>query len=433
MDYFYNFCLEKISSLLSGKKKILELGGSSPILKIEAKKIFPRIEWHQVQTSDSGFRRRWDHFFSVHNNNEKKFDAIIFTQKFEKYPQIQELLRNIRVLTTEEAFFLCSSSNASHYSFLINLLLGESHCEEESWSKFSYSAIFKILLNFGWLPNLLSTKISFPEDAVFTENLITFMQKQGIPKETAKRYLASEQLIIGCRKRKDLPEKKFKGSSVSVVVPVNNPKQFINNVASSPGLREIGAQLILSKNPCSAAQAWEEGRRHAKHDWIIFCHQDVYFPEGSGIEILSKLAEIPKKERAEKLIGFCGLSESERKETEKSGLAIDRVYLFDFPETLRAISMDEFAIILSKDTNYAIDRSLGWHLWATDLCLQGIHAASSRYGHIIKIPVFHNSYNDGVLGRDFYESVQKLLKKYPERNVISTLCGAFYREKERFD
>ena len=34
-----------------------------------------------------------------------------------------------------------------------------------------------------------------------------------------------------------------------------------------------------------------------------------------------------------------------------------------------SLSIDEFAVALTRDTSHEIEAALGWHLWATDLCV----------------------------------------------------------------
>jgi hypothetical protein len=73
----------------------------------------------------------------------------------------------------------------------------------------------------------------------------------------------------------------------------------------------------------------------------------------------------------------------------------------------------------------AIDAALGWHLWATDLCLQ----ARARRGaaHILEVPLFHNSTTAYVLPDAFHASAQRLLDKYPGLDRVPTLCGELKR------
>lgn len=87
------------------------------------------------------------------------------------------------------------------------------------------------------------------------------------------------------------------------------------------------------------------------------------------------------------------------------------------------ISLDEFAIIINKNAAVEIDPALGWHTWATDLCLQAYLRDDVKNAVIIAAVLFHNSWNDYVLGESYIESAKILKNKYPLINRIETLCG----------
>jgi hypothetical protein len=106
----------------------------------------------------------------------------------------------------------------------------------------------------------------------------------------------------------------------------------------------------------------------------------------------------------------------------RAGLVIDRGARFDYPQGAAAVSIDELAVGLAADSVHSIDPALGWHLWATDLCLaaRGRGLTAPR---IVRIPLFHNTYNDGQLPQSFYAAAGQLRAKYPQLASIPTLCG----------
>ena len=56
---------------------------------------------------------------------------------------------------------------------------------------------------------------------------------------------------------------------------------------------------------------------------------------------------------------------------------------------------------------------------ATDLILAG--SAPSK---IVRVPLFHNSLNDGVLPKAYHVSAAYLRAKYPDVGPIESLCGS---------
>jgi hypothetical protein len=88
------------------------------------------------------------------------------------------------------------------------------------------------------------------------------------------------------------------------------------------------------------------------------------------------------------------------------------------------LSIDELAIVVARDSIHRIDSALGWHLWATDLCLTMI-CTHGVFPRIVRLPVFHNSSNDYVLPTSFADAAATLRRKFPEFGPIHTLCGTF--------
>jgi hypothetical protein len=85
-------------------------------------------------------------------------------------------------------------------------------------------------------------------------------------------------------------------------------------------------------------------------------------------------------------------------------------------------------VAIHRDCAVSIDEQLGWHLWATDLCLQALGLGQRKWvPRILQVPLFHNSLNDYSLPAAFHQSAERLLAKYPQWARISTLCGELTR------
>jgi hypothetical protein len=211
-----------------------------------------------------------------------------------------------------------------------------------------------------------------------------------------------------------------------VIVPVNNELQFALNAGRSPGLSEIGAQLIPCRGAKSASDAFSSGRAQAYGEWLLFCHQDVYFPVGFGFTLSKLLASVPAEHASRTVVGFAGIGTISPSDpyarTFNAGLVIDRAHCYDWPAADAAVSLDEFAVLLHRDSPLEIDPSLGWHLWATDLCLAAIRGSPPTFPKIVRIPVYHNSLSDHSLPSAMYESAAKVAAKYPKQTGIRTLC-----------
>lgn len=214
---------------------------------------------------------------------------------------------------------------------------------------------------------------------------------------------------------------------ISVIVPVNRYWQYKENVLASPGLKEIYAPIIPIMAAENAAEAYEAGCKDARHPWRLFCHQDVWFPPGFGKELMERLGNTDPRD----IVGFAGVKLGDA----PCGRVLDRGRrLLDWASTEKAISMDELAICLHKDTPLRLDSSLGWHLWATDLCLQANRHFSSHTGARVfsmRNAPHHNSRSGFDLPKEFIYSAKILSEKWHSVERITTLCGVITRSHER--
>jgi|SRR5580765_840512 len=206
---------------------------------------------------------------------------------------------------------------------------------------------------------------------------------------------------------------------IDVVVPVNNEDEFMRNPRSSPGLSELSGYIVPVHEAKNAADAWDQGIARCTAPWIIFCHQDVWFPSGSGKAIEAILAKVPAQDEPYALFGTVGVGWRDAGPC-WAGTALDRGKLLDWPDSDSAVSIDELCVIMHRTCHYKIDPRLGWHLWGTDLCLQAMKAMHPA--KIVRVLLHHNSTLTAI-PNEFYSSAALLRKKYPERQIFHTLNG----------
>ena len=289
----------------------------------------------------------------------------------------------------------------------------------------SPASLFKRLLDAGWMPDLAGQTAATPLSAPLRAAAHAAADALGVPNATAERTLGIDWMIVESRRLFDaLRSVPTTGpAAFDVVVPTTRESQLRLNVEISPGLREVGARLVSYRRARDAAEALEQSLAHGEADWILYCHQDVYFPSGFGHRLNELLASIPPEEHARTLIGFAGMGANlAANRCEPAGFVIDRRNRFDHGESAAAVSIDELAIVVSRRSLHRIDPSLGWHLWATDLCLTSI-VQHRVFPRIVRLPLFHNSSNDHVLPEAFRASAQVLARKHAGFGTIHTLCG----------
>lgn len=111
-------------------------------------------------------------------------------------------------------------------------------------------------------------------------------------------------------------------------------------------------------------------------DVLVYAHQDVFFPAG-WVERFTeqwRRAESHHRDRVAVagVYGVKTLSPDPRKKNVRAGHLLDRGQLLREPAILprEVDSLDECVVAISVASGLRLDPALGWHLWATDLCLQ---------------------------------------------------------------
>ncbi|HUN71588.1 MAG TPA: methyltransferase [Steroidobacteraceae bacterium] len=433
------------AAVWSDAGSVLELGCANGRLGAACKQASPGMRWTGVDASEAALSEaagRLDRVISMDLDQPDRgalgdgYDLVVFGDLIEHLRDPAACLQLAHEISVPQARLVCCIPNMVHASVIERMLAGDLSYDsagllDATHLRFlSQGSAFKLLLDAGWLPNVRDRYAAGHGNEPFLRHLLAAARELGIPEQTALGHLLSYQLIIDCIKSPPAPAPAPAGASArfAVVVPVTHRQQFELNVRRSPGLAEVNAEIIPVEGARNPAEAFEAGRRRVGAPWIVFCHQDVYFPRGTGHQLAALFAAVPAQEAARTLIGFAGIGELAPGTIGHSGLVIDRAARFDHPGSGAAVSIDELAVALSADTVHAIDPAIGWHLWATDLCLAAILGRRGT-ARIARVPLFHNSYNDGRLPAAFHAAAQVLRSKYPQAVAIPTLCGVIGQGK----
>lgn len=441
MNNYYEGLNEKLLDAIPPSRKVLELGCAAGRLGEKYKQLHPQTRWVGVDTNPQALQeatRRLDATYQINLDDETLdavgdgYDCVVMGDLLEHLKQPERLLANLVRITSPDASLACCAPNMGHVSVFERMLLGDLSYDDQGLLDrthlrfLSCSSLFKLLLDAGWLPTLHDAYTVPHGQPALLEKLTEAAQLVSVPRSTAKRFLSTYQMVVRCKKRSDVADHGV-DAPFSIVVPVTNETQLHLDILKSPGLAEVNAQILLCRGANSAAHAFQWGVSHACSPWLILCHQDVYFPKGCGQLIARILSEVTDSEAPRAILGFAGLTVeniANRLQLAKVGLLVDRVNLFDHPESNSAFTIDEFAVVLHRNSRYRIDPRLRWHLWATDLCLQALFDTQKRtHARVLRVPLFHNSLNDGSLPSAFYDSARVLTSKYPQLECIPTLCG----------
>jgi hypothetical protein len=395
----------KLLAALPDVKKVLEIGRADSTMGKDYLERYPQTQWMRVDAN-----------FNAIESLEDFFDLLVFSNGLPP----QELLETATSKVSKNSQLFASIENAATWRTLEQLLVGD---VDSSETPVSIASAYKHLLDAGWLPNLIDQHHAAPPSKALTNAMEQMADANGVPRPTAHRNLNMNRAVINAVRGFDDAKRKLGSAEFSVVVPTTREAQLRANVERSPGLQEVSAQIITYRGATNPAEALSESLAHCNAPWVLFCHQDVYFPKGFGEMLNAALSDIPVEDRSKSLFGFVGMGVNRTTlNTEPRGFVIDRLHRADHPESDTALSIDELAIVIARESIHRIDPTMGWHLWATDLCLKSIET-HKIFPKILRLPIFHNSITEYKLPESFHKSGTLLKQKHPDFGPIHTLCG----------
>jgi hypothetical protein len=365
-------------------------------------------------------------------------DTVLLGPLLAGFSQPEVLLEALHDITTAQATLVCCLPNATHISVLERFLIGDIGYEEgsllapEQARLLSPTSAFKLLLDAGWLPEMIGQADTDIPESVATARLLGAATALGLSRQMAEHHLGMAHMVLRARKQsmKGLAQG-GRFASFSVIVPVSNPLSFDLNIARSPGLREAGVDIIPVFGAHSAAEAYAQGAAQAQHPWHLLAQQDLYFPTGSGLAIAQQLGRLDASGQWLQPVGFAGL-EAEIDLSSRlryAGQLVEQQQAFDHEGSTMGVALHDCAVLLHRDSEVRIDPELGWHLWATDLCLQAIKLSGGDAGaHIMRAPLMLNNLRHGEVAPGLQASARALLAKHPEWHRIPTLSGQLTRQ-----
>lgn len=405
---------ERLLKAMPAAQRVLQVGEDGGALERQYRAKHPHCDW----TTHDG----------VLLEAEPPFDAIVLTRPLHSFDDPLQALRALASCAHARTQLVLDEANHASLAMLRRIAEGDLTAADgsalaASLRHASPPSLYKLMMDAGWMPSMADASTQAAGHQASAEAAWALADTLGVPRATAQRALTTDRLTVRGQRLFDAAPAAPGAARFTVVVPTTRENQLRLNVEQSPGLQEVQARIVSYRHAKSPAEALQGSLQHVSEDWVLLCHQDVYFPSGFGARLNAVLEAIPADERARSLIGFAGMGVNRQTHAyEQAGFVIDRLHRFDQPASDAAVSIDELAIVVSRDSLHRIDPGMGWHLWATDLCLAAI-CQHQVFARIVRLPLFHNSLNDYQLPGSFYDSAAKLMAKYPDFGPIATLCG----------
>jgi len=439
----HDAAFQRLLKCLPPAQRVLELGCGSGELAQAYKRQHPGSHWTGVDSALACLTQAQAHVDSALCLDlatttiqaiQSHYDLIV-VNRLERLPQAATVLSELGSLLAPGGVLFVLAENHARLSSLAHLIEADvstgtsAHADDASsldraHPRFqSPSTIYKMLMDAAWMPTLIDNQPDEAIDDRLAAAARYMGEALGVPPGCPDRVHRMKHLIIRAQRPFDTPVATSNNALFDVVVPTTKEQQLRVNVEQSPGLNEVQAHVISYRHATSPAQALSESLQHVRSDWVLLCHQDIYFPKGFGHRLNEVLSAIPAQARASTLLGFVGMGVNRQTEqTEQAGFVVDRLNLADHPDSDAAVSIDELALVVARDSVHKIDPLIGWHLWATDLCLTSV-CTHRVFPRIVRLPIFHNSQSGWQLPESFNASAEYLLQKHSGFDTIHTLCG----------
>lgn len=205
-------------------------------------------------------------------------------------------------------------------------------------------------------------------------------------------------------------------ADLCIVVACNSDAILQNNLLRSEMVSTGIVPVSVIRNAASAAIAYNSGLDNTTAPFVIFAHQDVYFPPGWESRLSKAIAEVERLDPNWALIAPFGMSEdgSEHRGdvwTTSLGAQVGR----SAQRPVRAQGFDELAMVLRRASGLRFDEQLPcFHFYGTDIVQTARTTGHGAY--VVDLPLVHNDGFHGRLGSDFTTAYHYMRRKW-RRNL----------------
>lgn len=209
---------------------------------------------------------------------------------------------------------------------------------------------------------------------------------------------------------------------ITFVTAVNDRQVYESNFAASLCFQgDHGHEIIVQEGFRSAASAYNDAIDRSENDLIVFAHQDVLFPQGWIEDLHTALTSLRQKDPNWGVLGCYGVIPSERP---GRGFVYSPYDGFlGSPHGLPAAvqTLDEIVLILRRSKGLRFTDDLPhFHFYGTDICMSAAKRGMKSYA--VAALCIHNSNQNFVLPKEFYESYAFAKRTWKEFLPIRTTC-----------
>ncbi|GAB0058708.1 hypothetical protein SIID45300_03063 [Candidatus Magnetaquicoccaceae bacterium FCR-1] len=391
--------------LPTGPARILEIGCGTGHLGAFAKARDPNLIWHGIE-ADAPLawqaKSRLDRLFTLDIERDgppdldAPYDCILLNDTLTRLVDPLACLTRLRPWLQPQGHLLAVFPNTQHHATLTALLAGEFPPRDPDPTpstirhRFTFASAIRLLLDAGLLPLLAEAPLDKPDDGLILALQHAFNHVKMDPMRGVY-YLSASHFLFKGLINSTFPEQPTAPSPLSFIVPTNQPAVLKENFLASPIFQgHHPHQLILLEGQPSASDAIRTGLGQARHDQVIYAHQDVYLPTGWDRQYLAGVARARALDPHAGVFGVYGVATHPDGE-QHHGVVVDRHWLRvsggPFPTEVH--SFDELLIGFDRLGFPGTDPRLGYHLYGTDIVCA--YRERGMRAWALHAPCFHNS------------------------------------------
>lgn len=209
---------------------------------------------------------------------------------------------------------------------------------------------------------------------------------------------------------------------IAVIAAVNREDVLARDLMASPMLADPGRERFLFRGARNIGEAYCAGIDATTAEYMVFAHQDVYFPAQWHLALQRAIDTLAARGRNWAVLGCFGIARSGIRAGRVWSSGLNRELHSPFEAPFEAASLDELVLVVRRSSGVRFDPDLPhFHLYGTDV-VQTARAAG--YGSfVIDAPVVHNSDQLASLGKGYRLAYDYMRRKWTAQLPLRTLIG----------
>ncbi|MCA1467129.1 hypothetical protein I6F09_04400 [Bradyrhizobium sp. IC3195] len=200
-------------------------------------------------------------------------------------------------------------------------------------------------------------------------------------------------------------------NSIHLYCVSNNDSTLQRDLLRSPDLASGIVSITVLRGAMAASRAYHDAIGTADSHILVFAHQDVYFPSGWFLRLLSICERLASIDPNWAVAGLFGVSAEGSLAGHLWDSALGRVCGAPFDAPQEAVSLDEVVLIVRRASRVSFDPTLpSFHLYGTDIVLNARKAGMKSY--IVDLPVIHNAKPVVRLDRNYVSAYKFMVRKW---------------------